>query len=192
MKLMMVINMETNNNVIHFKTITNDIFIPAMRKLGFMVRKTTKVTQGITFYYDGIFANVFIVDKIPQVNAVKFLMSRKEKNELAFPCNIMMLALVRGDEKIKKIFEDRFSDLYFDNDDELVGIYDFVYGLLRENISDFYYGNLKSEMIENYQRVSRTGIVSDNDNSSKVTLLQNYEKHIKWEETVRFLGRRYL
>jgi hypothetical protein len=173
---------------INFKHITETIFIPAIKDLGFKIKSKSK--NNIDLYYNDNESNLFELSKFSIKNAVSFSLFI-EKNGYIFSYPIRHIALVKCDKNIREMFEHPFDNFYYDNDDELIGIYDFVYGLMRTNMDDFFYGNLLDEI-----NVSCINIRNKLSNEYKnYSEMEKFNLSRGWQanwEKIRFSERQYL
>jgi hypothetical protein len=131
--------MDTN-----FKYITEGVFLKFLDDIGFTVKEKQKYNY--TLYFGENKNNVFIFNKINKINALNFFLFKPESKFPLYTSTIRQLGIYKGDTEIKKMLKYPFDNYYFDNDTELIGIYDFVFGLLKENAYDYFYGNLDVEI----------------------------------------------
>jgi predicted hydrocarbon binding protein len=104
---------------------------------------------------------------------------------------IRLLVLTKGNEIEKKIFENARDYFVFDTKDELLGIFDFVYGILKQYVYSFYCENLDKE-IDNYFEIIDKIKREKYKNTSKEELYKiGHEMGKKWNE-VRFFDRKHL
>jgi hypothetical protein len=129
---------------LNFRHITNTIFVAGLKQIGFSRKK--KNTSSNTFCFRGDFGHIFFFEKLAEKNSLNFFLYKHGSKFPLFTCSVRQLGLVKGEEKIKKMLSYPFDDFYFENEDELIGLYDMVYELLKNNIYDFFYNDLDEEI----------------------------------------------
>jgi hypothetical protein len=167
-----------------YKHVTESVFIPALKNLGFSILSKSK--NFIEFFYKDNKKYKFFVEKDNTRNAVSFTLF---KPLVAY--TLRNIVLIRAEERYRKIHEICLDKYFFDTDDELIGIYDFAYGLISQIKDDFYYGNLvdeiEKESLNSKEKNSEMFKYLDNDKRTQML----YQYIEEWKK-VRFLERHYL
>jgi hypothetical protein len=152
---------------VNFRHITNTILRKNFTRIGLDHRKNNP--NKYTFCYKNDIGHLFLIDKISGEKSIRFFLYKYGSNFPLYLCSIKYLGLVKGDEKIKRILLYPFDDFHYSNEEELICLYDMVFGLLKHYADDFYLGKLDEEIFnycienkniisEKYKDLSKTNI----------------------------------
>jgi hypothetical protein len=127
---------------IDFLSVIEKSFFPALKNLQFNFKAKERNIFKL-FYMDNEL-NIFSVYKLTGMNRVGFYLSKPETKCPVY--TIRLLVLTRGNKMERKIFENARDYFVFDTKDELIGILDFVYGILKQYVYSFFCENLDKEI----------------------------------------------
>jgi hypothetical protein len=171
-----------NKIIVNYKGITNDVFIPAIKKLGFHIQSRSKYEY--CFFYKDNILNRFIFEKKSLENAISFYFSRPGFLRYA----LRNIILVVSDEPFKSMHVYMPGKYYYDTDEELIGIYDFAYGIISKVAEDFYYGDLVNKIEEEILSRKKKAERENRDTEKEFAIILQHM--IDWEK-VRFIERHY-
>jgi hypothetical protein len=174
-----------DETAVDYKDITNRIFIPALKKIGFRVKSKTK--RDVIFFYNGNESHEFLLEKDTTENAVCFHFWKLHTGDI--PYSLRNIILVVCDEPYKSMHVNAPEKYYYDTAEELIGIYDFVYGVIIKAAYDFYYGDLADRIKEDILIRKKKGEKENKDETEEFKRIFQYI--MDWEK-VRFIERRYL
>jgi hypothetical protein len=172
-----------DKTTVDYKHITDSIFIPALKRLGFRIQSRSKYEYFFIFKDNN--QNRFIIEKKKLENAISFYFSRPGILRYA----MRNIIIVVGDEPYKSMHINAPDKYYYDTDEELIGIYDFAYGVISKTINTFYYGDLVDKIKEYFL------VQKNKAESEKRDRIEEFKKIVQymmdWEK-VRFTERHYL
>lgn len=171
--------------IVDYKNITENIFIPMLKKLGFHIKYRSKYK--IVFFYKDNQLNQFIIEKDNIENAVGFFFRKPYSGVIEYA--LRNIILIVCDEPYKTMHENAPEKYYYDTNEELIGIFDFAYGIISNCANDFYCGDLTNKMHEDF--IARKKQIKKKNKDEKEEFMRIFQYMNDWKK-VRFTERHYL
>jgi hypothetical protein len=171
---------------IDFISIIEKTFFPALKNLQFDFK--SKERNIFKLFYMNKELNVFSIYKLTGMNRVGFHLFKPGAKQLVY--TIRLLVLTKGNETEKKIFENARDYFVFDTKDELIGIFDFVYDILKQYGYSFFCENLDKEIDDCFEILNKLQKDKYKDVSKSELYKIGHEMGEKWNK-IRFLDRKH-